>query len=274
MEVTPHTPAQCRASSSQHGSSLLSRTRSKSICPRDTQRLRLFGATLSLPAALPARSVLISTWLAAPRAPLVSVPRPSHNRPCVRVTAVMSSLQSYCGSCGLLRPAVAPCQPPPSASWGSRAAESRPQLPALKAAVVGVLPLPRLGKASRPRCLPRAPREDGASPRGRQAPSPRLSATMPPILYTLINFCLTDLLGKKKDELTSCSELSYWNSKPLIPFLRASKPRRGCSRAGNQISTLFQWLEAQGQSLGDSDRQCPAHPLPAAALHRQRVCWL
>lgn len=72
------------------------------------------------------------------------------------------------------------------------------RLPAVKAAVVGVLARPRLVKASRPRRPPGAPREDRLSPRGRQTPSPRLSATMPPILYTLINFCLTDLLEKKK----------------------------------------------------------------------------
>lgn len=139
------------------------------------------------PAAPPGLQRLIPTWLAGPVCPCASAGA-SHNWPCTGVTTVTSSLQSRCGG---------PCQPR-QAPRGEAGLQSHPRLPALKAAVVGVLPRPRVRKASHPCCPPGAPREDRSSPGRRQAPLPRLLATMPPILYTLINFCLTDLLEEEK----------------------------------------------------------------------------
>lgn len=57
-------------------------------------------------------------------------------------------------------------------------------------------------------------------------------------------------------------------------FPESFKAQPGCSHAGNQISNLSQQLEAQGRCLGHCGRQCPTHPVPPAAPHRQWVCQL
>lgn len=69
-------------------------------------------------------------------------------------------------------------------------------------------------------------------------------ATIRPIVYTLINFCFTDLFKKKKDELAFCKGSSYCKLKLLIPLSDTSKGSPVCLCAGNEISktiTVASW---------------------------------
>lgn len=146
-------PAQWRARPPSTAPLCCARTRSKSVSWRHSEAWAVWGR-----AALPARGVLTSPWLA-------SVPRPSRSRPCVSVTAVTSSLLGCGGSRGLGRPAVAPCLPPPSTSWGSRAAESRPGSLRSKRLSLGFCLAHVWGRPATPAARPAHPGKTGRHPR-------------------------------------------------------------------------------------------------------------